>query len=290
MEALYHYCSAEAFTSIVSKRAIWLSSMSMSNDSMEGKVLADTFGRIFERDGLSYEIKLTLRRNIQVLESIFDGLGFCLSEKEDLLSQWRGYAANGAGFSIGFSKDYLLGLSRQSGGRFSEFKLLKVLYDPHEQEQLVRPIYDEIKSEIDAGRLNAPKAPTLLATVANPLAEEDYEKALQEYGVAQRSVSEKISRSFRDLYTLKMPAFFEEQEWRLISFLTKTPQDKCEFRVSDSRISPYREYKLQDLGMPEMKEVILGPKNTTPEYVVFKLLEQNGFRGVNVRRSSASYR
>ncbi|MDP2064189.1 MAG: DUF2971 domain-containing protein, partial [Phaeovulum sp.] len=34
-------------------------------------------------------------------------LGFCLSEESDLLSQWRGYAQDGAGFSVSFSVEKL---------------------------------------------------------------------------------------------------------------------------------------------------------------------------------------
>ncbi len=36
---LYHYCSNEAFRSIIDKKAIWLSSLSLTNDPMEGKWL-----------------------------------------------------------------------------------------------------------------------------------------------------------------------------------------------------------------------------------------------------------
>ena len=35
-EPLYHYCSNEAFCSILKSKSLWLSSLSLSNDKMEG--------------------------------------------------------------------------------------------------------------------------------------------------------------------------------------------------------------------------------------------------------------
>ena len=36
-ETLYHYCSTAAFQSIVEKRELWLTDLSLSNDNLEGK-------------------------------------------------------------------------------------------------------------------------------------------------------------------------------------------------------------------------------------------------------------
>jgi hypothetical protein len=37
-------------------------------------------------------------------------------------------------------------------------------------------------------------------------------------------------------------------------------------------------------------EVILGPRNTTPNYVMESFLKQSGFANVKISRSKASYR
>ena len=55
-----------------------------------------------------------LQRRLSYLSALVDGLGFCLSKKGDLLSQWRGYADDAFGVSIGFEKDYLKKLSMES--------------------------------------------------------------------------------------------------------------------------------------------------------------------------------
>lgn len=100
--SLYHYCSNEVFFSIVDRREIWLSSLNLSNDSMEGKLLSSVILQLASDDGLQADHLRLLREQVEYLEGYFDGLGFCLSERGDLLSQWRGYAADGAGVSIGF--------------------------------------------------------------------------------------------------------------------------------------------------------------------------------------------
>lgn len=157
MTVLYHYCSTNNFVSILSSKCIWLSSLSMSNDSMEGKLVAETIERLAKQqnfDGTSIE---HLQKAVKFIEEICDGLGFCLSEEGDLLSQWRGYAADATGFSIGFSKKYLLSLTeRLKGDNQPGFSLQKVEYDPAEQEKQVIPIYEEVKRMNDSGSLKNP--------------------------------------------------------------------------------------------------------------------------------------
>lgn len=52
MTILYHYCSNNSFHSIIEKRRICLSSLSMSNDSMEGKLVAEILVRLAKADKL----------------------------------------------------------------------------------------------------------------------------------------------------------------------------------------------------------------------------------------------
>ncbi len=92
------------------------------------------------------------------------------------------------------------------------------------------------------------------------------------------------------LFLLKTRAFREEHEWRLISYFIKTGKDVCSFRALRNRIVPYREFKLLKSESSPIAEVILGPRNMTPNYVIESFLKQNGFVNVKVRRSEATYR
>lgn len=249
------------------------------------------FDAIFERESLDKASVAPIRSAIESLPELFEGLAFCLSENGDLLSQWRGYALNGEGFSIGFSLEYFHQLLfGESGENKSKIYLKKAIYEPSEQEKALLPIIIKLKEEVVAGKLKRPKPLTALGSIGNPNAELEYSNKLQEYKSRLLEQYHNIAMSLEDLYSFKNPAFSEENEWRLISHFTKDSKEQCQFRVSENRIVPYREIKLHKLGIPPISEVIIGPKNSTPEYVVKRLLSQHGLENVGVRRSDASYR
>ena len=107
---------------------------------MEGKLVANLLARMAEADGLAPEAIQTIKNSVALLEKIMDGLGFCLSEEGDLLSQWRGYAADASGVSIGFSKEYLMKISEASQSKEkSGFNLKKVAYEIADQEIIIGP-------------------------------------------------------------------------------------------------------------------------------------------------------
>lgn len=290
MDVLYHYCSPQAFVAMLTEKSLWLSSMSLSNDSMEGRVLAEVFSRRFQKDGIDPAVASQLKKILLELGQTLDGLGFCLSEVGDLLSQWRGYATDGHGFSIGFSRKYLEELSNTADRKMATFRLKRVIYNPAEQEMEVELSYAFAKKNIDEGKLKFPPPPGLLTGFGDPDVQSQYERRRIEYDNALQSVTQVLASEFINLYVFKNPAFAEEREWRLMSLLTKTDNDPCSFRASATGLIPYRPYEMLDLEMQPIYEVIIGPKNTTPEYVIQKLLLQSGFKDVRIRRSSATYR
>jgi hypothetical protein len=102
---------------------------------------------------------------------------------------------------------------------------------------------------------------------------------------------------FFQLYSLKNPAFAEEREWRLVSNVLRRSDDneigqlsRMDFRSLTDRLIPFRRIPLEELGQAAITEIILGPRNVTPEQIVRALLERHGWIGVAVRRSTASYR
>ena len=173
MTALYHYCSNSNFISIILSRSIWLSSLTLSNDTMEGKLVAEIIDRLARRDGLDESAIKNIQSAVRILEEVCDGLGFCLSEHGDLLSQWRGYAYDATGFSIGFSKEYFQAFSEHlTAQKQSTFSIQKVKYDFEAQEEVVKPTYDEVRKIYDSGRMTPPYPPTLLGFKSDS----DYEK------------------------------------------------------------------------------------------------------------------
>jgi hypothetical protein len=287
MDILYHYCSISNFVSILEHRSIWLSSLNLSNDTMEGRLVAEVIERLAMRDGLDGPTIAEFQTSLRIMEKELDGLGFCLSEDGDLLSQWRGYAADATGFSIGFSKEYLLLLRESiSSQKQPVYTLHKVKYDAETQEELVRPTYTEVKKIIDSGRHKIPHPPTLLGQRTAS----DYEKELADFKKANFSIYLNLLMLLPELYALKTEAFREELEWRLITHLSREVDDPCSFRALPDRIVPYKSFDLAILSTEPIIEVKIGPKNLTPVHVVEGILKTYGFKNVIVNRSSATYR
>ena len=287
MTTLYHYCSTTAFLNLVTERALWLSSLSQSNDYMEGKLISQSVARLAKKDQLSFEAIAKLQESLDLMESMFDGLGFCLSEEGDLLSQWRGYAADATGVAVGFDKTYLEWLSKPSrSGEVIGLNLDKVEYDMEAQDLLVTPTYNEMKRLVENGALKRYGGRGLLDSRTNEQIAEDNKAIIS----ANMNLSFAALRLFSHLFLLKSAAFKEEKEWRLVSYLIKRTADTCSYRAANGQIVPYRSYELREMERSPIVNIILGPKHTTPTEVVKNFLAQNGFGEVNVVKSTASYR
>lgn len=254
---------------------------------MEGQLVKHLLGEMAKKDGLDEEHIKKLQEAAANINTLIDGLGFCLSEKKDILSQWRGYANDAYGVSIGFSKEYLdLLAASYRGGKVSGFALDKVIYEPTDQEQVIQPTYDKIKEFINKGAFNPYSHRGLLSSKSD----EQIEKENNEINEQHHSLYKTMLFFINKLFLLKSKAFEEEFEWRLISVFVKVTNDTCSFYACSDKIKPYRSFKLAELGVDPINEIVMGPKNTTPAYVVESFLKQSGFTDVKVSYSGASYR
>jgi hypothetical protein len=123
----------------VSSREIWASDFSLSNDLLEGKWMREIFSQYFREKKMATSDQSSLLGHFDALMALSGGAGFCMSEEGDLLSQWRAYADNGAGVSIGFNKDYFEALGILKYDRNDEFNasLTKVEYDVVRQRDYI---------------------------------------------------------------------------------------------------------------------------------------------------------
>lgn len=284
---LYHYCSSATAASILTRRSIWLSSLTLSNDSLEGRLVRETLVRLSNRDGLDASYRERLEESLAFAERMFEGLGFCLSEEGDLLSQWRGYADDARGVAIGFSQKYLSKLADSLRGRDRPgFSLYQVEYDKDKQDTALEPAYRELRRLIDAGAFRRQGQWSLLDDRTPEQIAEDDKKTKNLFS----SLLFTLVRLFPKFYEMKGEGFREEREWRLVSILVGTATDTCMFRGTPNRIVPYREYDLLDLGLPPIRELVVGPKHTTPHHILQQLLQQTGLPDVQIRSSAVSYR
>ncbi|MEY9543641.1 hypothetical protein ABIE85_006701 [Bradyrhizobium diazoefficiens] len=286
---LYHYCTNHTFLSIIESRAIWLSDFTLSNDRLEGKWLRNLLVERCERENLYPALIERALKFFDLGASRLGAAGFCMSEEGDLLSQWRGYAGDGSGVSIGFSKEYLEALAgallaQRSGEALS---LHRIAYSREDQFNLVESILNDVVRAVKAGALDT-------GSILAPLE--------GERKVEVDSQFRNLTASFLSLhlvqYRAKNPAFSEEREWRLISHVLSYSTEesalgdlsKMNFRAGQDRLIPYRVLPLGEASLPRIAEVILGPKNITPSRYVNAALERYGWKDVSVRVSAASYR
>lgn len=282
MTTLFHYCPTDSFYSIIRSRSIWLSSLTLSNDSKEGAVILEVLLSLAHEANLDTYARERLEGRLHNAFQFFDGLGFCLSERGDLLSQWRGYADDGRGVCVGFSKDYLELLGSRLRERDERsFALKRLIYDSEEQKDVARDDFEEIRRHLDVGAFRS-----ALGTLLTPTTDE--EKANITTATEKGMLA--ILKAMLRMFEIKNPAFSEEKEWRLISFFTRTHQENVSFRPRGNRIIPYFQIELEDLGMPAITEIIVGPKHETPNYVIDRFLKTHSFGSVRVSSSSATYR
>jgi len=293
---LYHYCSNVSFISIVRSQSIWASEFSLSNDALEGKWIRKILEECCEDRGLSWFEAIDILRvfDNEVL-SFLGAAGFCMSEDGDLLSQWRGYADDGQGVSIGFDDERLKALGKRGTGVANASpSLQKIEYEKDRQKAQIQGTVDHI---IDLWKVGAGRTASFL--------NRDTEDGEKERAKLTHDMKLELFQLSSEIYSFKNPAFREEREWRLVSTVTPghalsnvvgpfnhTTRElpRMDFRAMKDRVVPYMEIGFGDLAIGAITEVITGPKNITPDRIIWAALLKYGWGNVKVRRSEASYR
>lgn len=266
-DKLYHYCGLSAFISIIQNKCIWLSDAMYTNDTLEMRVFDSTVDLALRDLLRDNQISAEEAQKFWISYKMNNTAGFiaCFSEDGDLLSQWRAYSDDGFGVAIGISFDDLQienSVPYLFAGGKKYYYGLKVKYV---DDSLQHEIYSIIKDKHD----------------------------LEKYQL-------ELIRLFRLNYYAKSQGFIEEKEWRIIylpllAFDNQTGEaingegfglQDCKFRNSNNRIIPYYELPINTNCI---KEIILGPKSKLDYQTLNMFLVQNGFKGVQIHRSSIPY-
>ncbi len=203
----------------------------------------------------------------------------CFSEQGDLLSQWRAYADDGSGFSIGMDPNRLgieIGHIPLSWNAFPAGPAGGALIIDRETA-LVPIIYEKGAQEF---HINAVCA--------------SFHSALKKAATEGERANARV-RLQMDLYTLslqlKKPGFFEEREWRIVGEEAVKVQGGSIETLSGGCESGRPRFDLRDLGNGEpIVELLLGPRNEWDESHARRFLDEHGMHHVIVSRSSQSYR
>lgn len=144
---LYHYCSTQTGLAILKSRTFRLSALSAANDSLEGRVLGRVFYKLLQESGLPPEVVDVASVVVEGYPDSTEGFAFCLSEKGDLLSQWRAYGRDAAGISIGFSADLLAKDFGPVSFGAQYYELAKVEYGEAGLNETLKPLAKKIGME-----------------------------------------------------------------------------------------------------------------------------------------------
>ena len=144
---LCHYTSLEGALGIIGTSDLWLSNTRFCNDDEEmryGRQLVDAVLGEMEAESTTDQTQAArLVRIREQLDAARDDHVYvcCFCERNDLLSQWRGYAENGGGVSIEFDA---AGFGSVAGPDCVHglMRLWKVFYDSQQQRGIIRRCID----------------------------------------------------------------------------------------------------------------------------------------------------
>ncbi|MBA1348723.1 DUF2971 domain-containing protein [Rhizobium sp. WYCCWR 11146] len=244
--------------------------------------MTSVIGEVASEEDINKSERDELTGMAGLIDKFTDCLGFCMSEDGDTLSQWRGYADDGRGVSIGFSHEFLTAITKSN----RLVRLQKVIYNLDDQKQRVREIFPKVKELISEGAVSIPRPGSLLSLKT----EEQLQAEREQY----RSKNSELFGTLTTLqpiwFSFKNPAFREENEWRLA--LNILPPHETDYRTANGRLVPYQtiEFPAVEDGTKIIEQLILGPKNTTPLRVVENFLHRYGFDNANLSVSTGSYR
>jgi hypothetical protein len=270
-DTLWHYTSFAGFQGIISSKKIWASEYRFLNDRKEfvhakelaqalvneeperieqfpvRKTMQDAFNMAFNT-GLLHED----RNRIMVAS---------FSEEADQLSQWRGYADNSRGVSVGFD---LRGI-RPPSDIGTAVIFAPCLYKQSDKCKLLKSVFAQYRksmqdwwdSKIDKAK--ELKGRAIEPQTINPIINNN------ELGIIIRNCSARLQFDLiRIALLLKDEGFCEEKEWRLVlpQEAIKLPSKyPIEFRPTRDTLVPYIAYPLNlpnEDGPIFCKDLILG--------------------------------
>ena len=317
---LYHYCSNATCFSILSGKNIRMSDISKSNDSEELERFFPCLHRLIiqlyndnpfpikcegltDSDAIRYLVDFSedIWRD-KFAEGYFSNFVTCFSEKKDCLSQWRGYADNGNGCCIGFSKNAVDSYCRSTNGVL-QLKKVKYLTEDEFAEKtisLANSILDELKdlrewivSEMTKNDAD-PETDDLMFFNFNGMIEDAFTESL-EYKSTDFAEEDEWRIFFAD-QGYKIPEFVLNKEKKeltgpnLFSDTLNFLNNRIDFRWTENDLIPFVPLKFSDFSECPISEVWIGPKSRVRESDIKLLLRKHEYENIEVKFSGITYR
>jgi hypothetical protein len=218
---LYHYTDLNGLHGIVTGNDLWLNQAQYSNDAAEVQH-GYQFASEIIADQLKTEANPDRREYLEQLATLIGQPTThvyicCFCMEDNLLSQWRGYGANGTGVSIGFAAHDFRFVTGPDAPPNTLLYLWKVFYEPKDQQNIL------------VSALNFGFDPAALGFYMGDEAAMDTDKRVQR------------AKHLIDYFvpTFKNEDFIGENEYRLIFTPGADYQMKPHFRVGRGMLIPY---------------------------------------------------
>lgn len=270
-EFLYHYTNSLGLLGILNTSTMWATDYRFLNDSSEIQYGVNLFLEVADEFSKNTNNSVILRF-IEILKTTanpYDGMLncfiACLCEKNNLLSQWREYAAQGGGFALSLETRWIEFIKPGKEKTVNdEYFLIKVLYEREEQRNILKEIIEKtivVLEEATVG-VSVDDAISIIARCSHFISQET---AIY-------------------LAAFKDPCFDVEQEWRLLHLVYSDNDSHIKIRNGAYGLTPYVELDLKRGVGPRheklpIHEIIHGPTNdpVNTKIVLGKLLKSKGY-------------
>jgi len=303
---LFHYTTGLGLMGILDTKKIWATHYRYVNDFAEfdyGREIALKVIREM-RTGINHIfVELMLDRMLQFVQAESAVVNYyvaCFCGKDDLLSQWRGYASSGIGYSIHLKststlielKDLIHYPSSGSGGSFTDLDYCLVQLDYKDHSGCIRDL-------LKIGDAHVREQCTNIDSTADfrdaPLAGRGVFSGTSGRcsQVAIRAAEDVFQALMQAILRMKTRGFEQEYEWRIVVIDWDDDPKKFDrdFRVSNGILIPYLKcdfLKVMGHKLFEIESIRCGPSRY-PEYsenAVGMLLRKCGFPDTKVTSSA----
>lgn len=317
--SLFHYCSNQKCFSILGGKTLRMSDIQKSNDHQELRLFFPRLLHYIESLYIQQPFPIKYRNltdvsammimvresldywNRRFLDGEFSDFVVCFSEVPDVLSQWRGYADDGKGCCIGFSKEQL----QYYCSAYSEvLRLEKVQYLSAKQ------IDDQIWSCANGIVSALPSLRTMIMESQHVTDDNPDLDIMIRY-----QFDRLLEFTFVDSLRYKAEGFSEEKEWRLFlsnpgyknpdwicranntavpgpSWFEKTIDflnNKVEFMATDNNLIAYYPIHFSEFKGQVVTQIWMGPKNRILDRDLDLYLRTNGYENLQIFHSRISY-
>lgn len=226
-DRLFHYTTSAGLLGMLRSNRLWATNYRFLNDKSEitygVTLLEKVVGTLLSKadDPVITEVLSRILRTANAFEGMLDCYVSCFCERNDLLHQWRFYAAAGGGYAVGFE-------TREIGRRWGQLH-------PPQDLVLTRVIYDQDTQ-------TAHIAQVIELAIAELKALLDRDSTVESCNTLIAACCQFVRSHVADyLISFKHPAFAIESEWRLC--LTPDPMEEINisFRDGTYGLTPYVE-------------------------------------------------